>query len=106
MTKRTRSICGAVILLALFGAMPDRAEAHEKWFVGETGGLRWDLFIQPLPLALVGTVFLATLLGGLLWRVRGRGFLPGPEARTRPQPSRKCNGTLAGGRFRPPAAMR
>jgi uncharacterized membrane protein YphA (DoxX/SURF4 family) len=80
MTKRTRSICGAVILLALFGAMPDRAEAHEKWFVGETGGLRWDLFIQPLPLALVGTVFLATLLGGLLWRVRGRGFLPGPEA--------------------------
>ena len=80
MTKRTRSICGAVILLALFGALPDRAEAHEKWFVGETGGLHWDLFIQPLPLALVGTVFLATLLGGLLWRVRGRGFLPGPEA--------------------------
>ncbi len=75
MTKRKRSICGAVILLASFGALPDRAEAHEKWFVGETGGLRWDLFIQPLPLELFGTVLLATLLGGLLWRARGQGFV-------------------------------
>jgi hypothetical protein len=80
-TNRTRSVFGAAILLASFGALPERAEAHEKWFVGEAGGgLRWDLFLQPLPLALVGTVLLATLLGGLLWRVRGRGFLPGPEA--------------------------
>jgi hypothetical protein len=81
MTNRTRLSIGAATLLASLGALPERAQAHEKWFVGETGGgLRWDLFLQPLPLALVGTVLVATLLGGLLWRVRGRGFLPGPEA--------------------------
>jgi hypothetical protein len=64
MTNRTRSVFGAATLFASLGGLPDRAEAHEKWFVGETGGgLRWDLFIQPLPMALVGTVLLATLLG-------------------------------------------
>lgn len=71
---------GVAALTALLGASAGTARAHEKWFVGEpNGGLRWDLFFQPLPLALVGAVLLATLLGGLLWRVRGRGFLPGPE---------------------------
>ena len=32
-----------------------------------------------MPLALVGAVLLATLAGVLLWRSRGRGFVPGPE---------------------------
>ncbi len=57
------------------------AFAHEKWFVKEPGGeLRWDLMFQPLPLALLGAVLLATAAGGLLWRARGRSFVPGPEA--------------------------
>jgi uncharacterized membrane protein YphA (DoxX/SURF4 family) len=57
------------------------AHAHEKWFVGgPVGGLRWDLLFRPLPLAIVGAVLLVTLLGGMLWRARGRGFLPGPKA--------------------------
>jgi uncharacterized membrane protein YphA (DoxX/SURF4 family) len=72
---------GAAALVALLGAPAGPAHAHEKWFVGEpVGGLRWDLLFRPLPLALVGAVLLVTLLGGALWRARGRGFLPGPEA--------------------------
>ena len=72
---------GAAALVALLGALAGPAHAHEKWFVGEpVGGLRWDLLFQPLPLALVGAALLVTLLGGMLWRVRGRGFLPGPKA--------------------------
>ena len=72
---------GAAALTALLGAPAGPAHAHEKWFVGEpVGGLRWDLLFRPLPLALVGAVLLVTLLGGTLWRARGQGFLPGPEA--------------------------
>jgi len=72
---------GAAALATLLGAPAEPAHAHEKWFVGEpAGGLRWDLLFRPLPLALVGAVLLITLLGGMLWRARGRGFLPGPEA--------------------------
>src|ERR687890_1534652 len=72
---------GAAALGALLGTAAGPAHAHEKWFVGEpVGGLRWDLLFRPLPLALVGAVLMVTLLGGLLWRARGRGFLPGPEA--------------------------
>ena len=57
-----------------------QASAHEKWFhETENYGLRWDLFFRPLPLALFGAVLLATLAAGLLWRKRGRGFVPGPE---------------------------
>ncbi len=72
---------GAVALAVLIGTSAGPAHAHEKWFVGEpAGGLRWDLLFRPLPLAFVGVVLLVTLLGGLLWRARGRGFLPEPEA--------------------------
>ena len=72
---------GATTLGALLGIPAGPALAHEKWFVGEPiGELRWDLLLRPLPLAIVGAVLMATLLGGLLWRARGRGFLPGPEA--------------------------
>ncbi|QIN77329.1 DoxX protein [Rubrobacter marinus] len=42
--------------------------------------MRWDLFFRPLPLAFVSAVVLVTLAAGLLWRRRGRGFVPGPEA--------------------------
>ena len=31
-------------------------------------------------MAIVAAVMLATLLGGMLWRAWGRGFLPGPKA--------------------------
>src|ERR687890_795919 len=72
---------GAAALATLLGASAGPAYAHEKWFVGEpVGGLRWELLFRPLPLALVGAVLMVTLLGGLLWRARGRGLLPGPEA--------------------------
>jgi uncharacterized membrane protein YphA (DoxX/SURF4 family) len=72
---------GAATLGTLFGVLVGPAHAHEKWFVGEpAGGLRWDFLFRPLPLAIVGAVLLVTLLGGMLWGARGRGFLPGPEA--------------------------
>lgn len=81
MRTLARFLLGTMALVAPLGAFADRAVAHEKWFVDDPGGgLRLDLFLQPLPLALVGAVFGATLLGGLLWRSRGRSFLPGPEA--------------------------
>ncbi|HLL39576.1 MAG TPA: hypothetical protein VK357_07890, partial [Rubrobacteraceae bacterium] len=76
-----RLLLGATALVALLGASAGPAYAHEKWFIGEPGGgLRWDLLFRPLPLAIFGAVLLVTLLGGMLWRARGRGFLPGPEA--------------------------
>ena len=81
MKRLGRLSLAAATLATLFGVLARPAYAHEKWFVGEPAGeLRWDLFFRPLPLALVGAVLLATLLGGMLWRSRGRGFLPGPEA--------------------------
>jgi uncharacterized membrane protein YphA (DoxX/SURF4 family) len=72
-------VLGAVAFLLALG-VPGRAYAHEKWFTDASEfGLRWDLFFRPLPLALVGAVLLATVAGGLLWRARGRSFVPGPE---------------------------
>lgn len=72
-------------LFVLFGVAASLvaapAHAHEKWFLDSDGyGLRWDLFFGPLPLALVGAALLVTLIAGFLWRARGRGFVPGPEA--------------------------
>lgn len=65
----------------LVGLIATPALAHAKWFHKEPGyELRWDLFFRPLPLAFMGAVLLATLAGGLLWRARGRGYLPGVEA--------------------------
>ena len=83
---------GAATLGTLFGVLVGPAHAHEKWFVGEpAGGLRWDLLLRPLPLAIVGAVLLVTLLGGMLWRARGRGFLPGPEAFGAPTGAAACS---------------
>lgn len=68
---------------ALFlGLAADPAFAHVKWFFQSeaAGSLRWDLFFRPLPLAFVGGVLLATLAAVVLWRRRGRSFVPGPEA--------------------------
>lgn len=57
----------------------ETAAAHEKWFQDASGyPLRWDLFFQPLPLALVGAVLLASLAAGALWRRWGLGIVPGP----------------------------
>jgi uncharacterized membrane protein YphA (DoxX/SURF4 family) len=54
--------------------------AHEKWFHdAQNYGLRMELLFRPAPLAFVGAVVLATVLAGLYWRKRGRGFVPGPE---------------------------
>lgn len=62
----------------VLAATASPALAHEKWFSESAEyPLRWDLFLQPLPLALFVAVLLATLAAGLLWRARGRGFLPG-----------------------------
>lgn len=56
------------------------AAAHEKWFYNAgRHPLRWDLLSRPLPLALVGAVAAVTLVGLVVWHMRGeRGFLPGP----------------------------
>ena len=74
----TRLVLATVAAVALT-ARP--AHAHEKWFHhADPYPLRPDLFLRPLPLAFVGAVLLATLVGGLLWRARGgRGFLPMPQ---------------------------
>jgi uncharacterized membrane protein YphA (DoxX/SURF4 family) len=67
-----------VLLFLLTATMS--ASAHEKWFHETTNyGLRWDLFFRPLPLVLFGVVLLVTLLAGIWWRKRRRGFVPGPE---------------------------
>jgi hypothetical protein len=78
---------GAVLLSGLLSALflglaADPAFAHVKWFFESEapGSLRWNLFFQPLPLAFVGGVMLATLAAVVLWRRRGRSFVPGPEA--------------------------
>lgn len=68
------------LLVVAAGPMAGPASAHVKWFAEGDDALRWDLFFRPLPLTLVGAVLLATLAVGLLWRARGRGFVPGPEA--------------------------
>jgi len=76
-----RLLFGFAAFGVLLGALAGPAHAHEKWFVeGTQGALRWDLFFRPLPMALVGAVLLATVAAGLLWRARGRSFVPGPEA--------------------------
>lgn len=75
-TYRQRlAVCAATIFV-----MSAEASAHEKWF-HETSGypLRWDLFFRTLPLAFVAAVLLTTLAGWLVWKRRGRGFVPGPE---------------------------
>ncbi|MGB3684165.1 MAG: hypothetical protein WA990_16930 [Rubrobacteraceae bacterium] len=79
MTRRFRFIWGTVILSAALMMTASPASAHVKWFEQGDGSLRWDLFFQPLPLVLLGAVLSATLAGGLLWRARGRSFVPGPE---------------------------
>ncbi len=64
----------------VFFVLATNASAHEKWFhETENYGLRWDLFFRPLPLALFGTVIIVTVVSGLWWRKRGKGFVPGPE---------------------------
>lgn len=80
--RRMSTVLGVGILAAVgTAATADVAYAHVKWFEQvEEHQLRWDLFFRPLPLAFVGAVVLATVLAGLLWRRRGRGFVPGPEA--------------------------
>lgn len=56
------------------------ASAHEKWFHNsQPFPLRPDLFFRPLPMAFVGSMTLITLLAGIWYRSRGRGFVPGPE---------------------------
>lgn len=74
-----RGLTAGVLAVAGVLATASPALAHEKWFSESAEyPLRWDLFVQPLPLALFGAVLLATLAAGLLWwRARGRGFLPG-----------------------------
>ena len=79
MTRRLRFLLGTVLLFAALLTTASPAAAHVKWFTQGDGSLNLDLFFRPLPLALVGAVLLATLTGGLLWRARGTGFVPGPE---------------------------
>jgi uncharacterized membrane protein YphA (DoxX/SURF4 family) len=63
----------------IFATVTD-AFAHEKWF-HETSGfaLRADMIFRPLPLGFIATALLVTLGAWLLWRKRGKGFVPGPE---------------------------
>ena len=72
---RSVSLC-----LGLIFSVATVASAHEKWFHETEGyGLRWDLFLRPLPLAFVGAVLIATLAAWFVYRWLGRGFVPGPE---------------------------
>src|SRR5207248_760139 len=72
-------IAAAPLVIVALSAPP--ALAHEKWFVDASRyPLRFDLFFQPLPLTLTLAVVVVTALAGWYWRVRGRGFVPGPEA--------------------------
>ncbi len=74
-----RFLLAGLILAATF-IVAGPASAHQKWFQNASGfPLRWDLFFRPLPLFLVGTMLLVLLAAVAVWRVRGRGFLPGPE---------------------------
>lgn len=67
--------------LALLLASASHAVAHEKWFHdNENFGLRWDLFMLPLPLVFVGAIVLVTFAVGLWWLRRRNGFVPGPES--------------------------
>ena len=73
--KRLAAILSATL------AMSSPAPAHEKWFhETEPYPLRFDLLMRPLPLSFIGAVLLATLIAGAIWRLRGRGFVPGPES--------------------------
>jgi uncharacterized membrane protein YphA (DoxX/SURF4 family) len=70
-----------MVLVTLFSVvLQQAASAHEKWFHEAQGyPLRFDLLLRPLPLAFVTAVVVVTLLAGIVWRMRGRGFVPGPE---------------------------
>ena len=81
--RRLSSLFGPLVLavVVLSAATAEAAYAHVKWFERVAGHeTRWDLFFRPLPVAFVAAVVLATLAAGVLWRRRGRGFVPGPEA--------------------------
>ncbi|HEX8833436.1 MAG TPA: hypothetical protein VF719_04510 [Abditibacteriaceae bacterium] len=66
----------ALLLMAV-----GQASAHEKWFHDpSTYPLRFDLLFRPLPMMFVGAILLVTLIAGLFWKMRGRGFIPGPES--------------------------
>ena len=74
------ALTGLLAVLAL-GLAASPALAHVKWFFESeaTGSLRWDLFFRPLPLAFVGGMLLVTAFAAILWRSRGRSYVPGPE---------------------------
>ena len=79
MTRGSKFLWIIFLLTSALLVTASPAQAHVKWFLQGDGSLRWDLFFQPLPLALFGAVLVATVAGSLLWRARGRSFVPGPE---------------------------
>jgi hypothetical protein len=79
MIKRFRVRCIAFCVLML-SVTAVQVSAHEKWFYDSKGyGLRWDLFFRPLPLLFTGAALLVTLAAWVLWKRRGRAYVPGPE---------------------------
>lgn len=82
MMREKRLALVAVLLTALqITLCQSGAWAHEKWFHdAKSYPLRPDLFFRPLPMAFVGAVLLVTLVAGLWYRARGRGFVPGAES--------------------------
>lgn len=74
-------VTAVFVSLLVFGLAAKPAYAHVKWFFeDEAYPLRWDLFFQPLPLLFVGGIVVATVAAGVLWRRRGRSYVPGPGA--------------------------
>ena len=74
-------LLGVVVSLTSLAAASGEAVAHVKWFEEASDHpVRWELFFQPLPVALVGVVLFTTLVAGLVWRRRGKSFVPGVEA--------------------------
>lgn len=67
------------ILVACF-SLTSLSRAHEKWFVNSRPyPIQWQSVFEGRTLAFIIGVFVITALLGLLWKKRGRAFLPGPE---------------------------
>lgn len=83
LTSHTSVIRKSILLTLFCGWMltPATALAHEKWFVeAEPHATQWSVIFQFPTVIGVGVAVLATVLGGVWWRARGkRDLIPGPE---------------------------
>lgn len=71
---------GKLLTLLILLLAAATSDAHEKWFIeSRPYPIQWNTVFQGFtPIFILGVVALVGLLG-LVWRKRGRSFLPGPE---------------------------